>query len=110
MESELFTHPELNREVMAVGGHYFWMKEGRLPFEGRAVLYLVGCAVLDTTCCGVGGFGCALVPGFVVEWKSAVSPDGRPVSRVERIRDEAIRAEIRRRIQEIEGVQQVNFG
>jgi hypothetical protein len=109
METELFTHPELNREVTAIGGRYFWMKEGRLPFGGREVLYLVGCAVLDTTCCGVGGFGCALVPGFVVEWKSAVSPDGRPVSRVERIRDEATQAEIRRLLRATEPVHQVTF-
>ncbi|MGB9776029.1 MAG: hypothetical protein ACPLYD_07260 [Anaerolineae bacterium] len=109
MGTESFTHPELNREVTAIGGHYVWMKEGRLPFGGREVLYLVGCAVLDTTCCGVGGFACALVPGFVVEWKSAVSPDGRPVSRVERIQDEAVQAEIRRLLRHMEPVHQVNF-
>lgn len=109
METERFTHPELNCEVTAIGGHYVWVKEDRLPFDGREVLYLVGYAVLDTTCCGVGGFAWALVPGFVVEWKSGLSPEGRPVSRVERIRDEAIRAEIRRRIRDSERVHQVNF-
>ncbi|MBC7228172.1 MAG: hypothetical protein H5T61_13245 [Thermoflexales bacterium] len=108
METD-FTHPELNREVTAIGGHYVWVKEDRLPFEGREVLYLVGYAVLDTTCCGVGGFACALVPGFVVEWKSGVSPEGRPVSRVERIRDEAAQAEIRRCIRDSQRVHQVNF-
>lgn len=109
MATEPFIHPELNREVTAIGGRYFWMKEGRLPFGGREVLYLVGCAVLDTTCCGVGGFGCALVPGFAVEWKSGVSPEGRPVSLVERIRDEATQAEIRHRIRATEPVYQVHF-
>lgn len=109
METELFIHPTLNREVTAIGGHYVWVKEDRLPFGGREVLYLVGYAVLDTTCCGVGGFACALVPGFVVEWKSGLSPEGRPVSRVERVRDETVQAEIRRRIREQERVHQVNF-
>jgi hypothetical protein len=109
METESFVHPELNREITAIGGHYLWVKEDRLPFEGRQVLYLVGYAVLDATCCGVGGFACALVPGFVVEWKSALSPDGRPVSRVERIRDEPTQSEIRRSIQDREMVHQVNF-
>ncbi len=109
METELFPHPELNRAVTAIGGHCVWVKEDRLPFEGREVLYLVGYAVLDTTCCGVGGFACALVPGFVVEWKSVLSPEGRPVSRVERIRDEATQAEIRRRLRDSERVHQVNF-
>ncbi len=54
METEPFLHPELNREITAIGGHYIWVKEGRLPFGDREVLYLVGYAVLDTTCCGVG--------------------------------------------------------
>ncbi len=109
METESFVHPELNRAVTAIGGHYLWVKEERLPFEGQEVLYLVGYVVLDTTCCGVGGFAGALVPGFVVEWKSAVSPEGRPVSQVKRVRDEAIQAEIRRRIRETEPVHQINF-
>ncbi len=66
-------------------------------------------AVLDTTCCGVGASPVRWCLGFVVEWKNALSPDGRPVSRVERIRDEAVQAEIRRRIREREPVHQVNF-
>ncbi|MCX7855094.1 MAG: hypothetical protein N2556_03810 [Anaerolineae bacterium] len=108
MEAE-FTHPELNREVTAIGGHYVWVKEDRLPFEGREVLYLVGYVVLDTTCCGVGGFACALVPGFVAEWKSGVSPEGRPVSRVEQVRDEAVRWKVAQLIRQQERVHQVEF-
>ncbi len=109
MDTREFIHPELHREVTAIGGRYVWVKEERLPFGERQLLYLVGYAVLDTTCCGVGGFACALVPGFVVEWKSTLSADGRPVSRVEVIRDEALEAEIRRRIREVETVHQINF-
>ncbi len=109
MDTEEFIHPELHREVVAIGGRYVWVKEEQLPFGERQLLYLVGYAVLDTTCCGVGGFACALVPGFVVEWKSGRSPDGRPVSRVERVRDEALQAEIRRRIRERETVYQIQF-
>lgn len=104
-----YTHPRLNEPVRAIGGEYVLVKEERLPFRGREVLYLVGYAVLDTACCGVGGCGYALVPGFVVEWKSGLSPDGRPVSKVERIQDEALQAEIRRRILEVETVHQVRF-
>jgi len=104
-----YTHPKLNQPVTAIGGHYVLVKEERLPFRGREVLYLVGYAVFDTSCCGVGGCGYALVPGFVVEWKSRTGEDGRPVSRVEPIRDEAVQREIRRLIQQRETVHQVRF-
>jgi hypothetical protein len=104
-----YAHQELNQEVTAIGGHYVLVKEVRLPFQGREVLYLIGHAAFDTTCCGVGGCAYALVPGSVLGWKVATNQDGRPVSRVEPIRDEAVRKEISRLIDERETVQQVRF-
>ena len=50
-----YVHQPLNQEVTAIGGHYLLVKEVRLPFEGREVLYLVGHAAFDTICCGPGG-------------------------------------------------------
>ena len=37
-----FIHIELNVETVAIGGHYVFTKEVRLPFNGREVLYLAG--------------------------------------------------------------------
>ena len=104
-----YTHPRLNEPVTAIGGHYVFVKEERLPLRGREVFYLVGYALFDTSCCGVGGCGYALVPGFVVEWKIRTGEDGRPVSRVEPVRDEATRREVERLIREREPVHQVTF-
>ena len=106
-----YVHQELNREITAIGGHYVLTKEVRLPFRGREVLYLVGCAVVDTSCCGAGGCAYALVPGFILEWKSQTDGDGLAVSQVEPIRDEATQREVRRLIEmEEEGpVHQVIF-
>ncbi len=104
-----FPHPKLNQPITAIGGHYVFVKEERLPFRGREVLYLVGYAVVDTSCCGLGGYGYAVVPGFLVAWKDRTDEQGRPVSRVEPIRDEPTRREIRQRIQQREGVHQVTF-
>ena len=75
-----------------------------LPFRGREVLYLVGCAVVDTSCCGAGGCAYALVPGFILEWKSQTDGDGLAVSQVEPIRDEVTQREVRRLIEEREPV------
>ena len=71
LNSELqdFIHPNLGQEITAIGGHYVFNNERRLSFDGRDVLYLVGYAVVDTSCCGVGGCAYAMVPGVVKKWK-----------------------------------------
>jgi len=104
-----YIHHELNQEISAIGGRYALVKEMRLPFQGREVLYMVGYGAFDTTCCGTGGCAYALVPGFIIEWKHATNEDGLAVSRVEPMREEAIQKEVRRLIKERETVQQVRF-
>ncbi len=108
-ESREYAHQELNREVTAIGGHYVLTKEVRLPFDGREVLYLVGYAVVDNSCCGVGGMAYAVVPGFILDWKSKTSDDGLAVSLVEPIDDPAVQADIRRLIRGKEVVHQIRF-
>ena len=64
---------------------------------------MVGGAIVDTSCCGVGGCAYALVPGFVVDWKYRRNEGGLAVSRVEPIRDEVIQGRVRRLIGPAEG-------
>jgi hypothetical protein len=104
-----YVHPELNQKVTAIGGHYVLVREARLPFRGREVLYLIGYAAFDTACCGVGGCAYALVPGFIASWKSGRKEGGLAVSQVEPIRAEAVQREIRRLIEQQETVHQVRF-
>ena len=109
-ELQDFIHPILGQEITAIGGHYVFNKEGRLTFDSRQVLYLVGYAVVDTSCCGVGGCAYALVPGIVKGWKYKKDDDGLSVSQIEPIIDADQQQEIRRLIQKKEIVQQVTFG
>jgi len=104
-----FIHPELNETVKAIGGEYVFIKEAVLSFQNKEVLYLVGCALFDTTCCGTGGCSYARVPGFIREAKYATSEEGRPVSRVTPIADLLVQKEIRKAINGRETVQQVEF-
>ena len=108
-ESREYIHHQLNREVTAIGGYYVLTKEARLPFAGREVLYVVGYAVVDNSCCGVGGMAYALVPGFIVAWKSKTNDDDLAVSLVEPIDDPTAQADIRRLIQGKEVVHQIRF-
>ena len=84
-------------------------EEEVLEFGGRSVLYLVGAAIFDTTCCGVGGCGYVLVPGHLVEKHVRQDDSGAPVSLVEPIKSESLREELRQELLSRESVNQVNF-
>ena len=104
-----FAHPQLGQEVTAIGGHYVFGKEIRMPFDSREILYFVGYAVLDSTCCGVGGVAYVLVAGYIRQWKYKNSQDDCFVSQIETIDDQAIQKEVRNAIQKKEMVHQVTF-
>ncbi len=104
-----FIHYPLNQEVTAIGGHYLFIKEVRLPYQNREVLYRVGFAAVDRSCCGIGGLGYALVPGFLQSWHTTQTRDGLPISRVEPITARGVRKAIERLIKNKESVLQVNF-
>lgn len=104
-----FIHPKLGQEVTAIGGHYVFGKEMRLPYKGREILFFVGYAVLDSTCCGVGGSAYVLVPGYIRQWKFRMNHNDFPVSRIEPIDDQTDQKQIRNLIQKKEMVYQVTF-
>ena len=103
-----YTH-ELNREVRSISGGYEFEREGNLQIDGREVLYVVGNAVVDSSCCGVGGCRYVLVPGYVRQFKTRQDEEGLWISEVEPIIDMATRQQITRVLKEKEIVQQVQF-
>lgn len=105
----VYHHQPLNQEIQAIGGSYILMKEVRLPLDNREVLYQVGCAMVDRSCCGTGGCGYAVVQGVIRKWQFRQDGNGLPVSEVERIEDEREEQRLRDIIRMKEGVQQVNF-
>lgn len=108
-ETQDFTHPQLGREVTAIGGHYVFGKEIRMPYHNREILYFVGYAVLDSTCCGVGGVAYVVVAGLIRQWKYKKNQDNVFVSKVEPIQDQSVQKEVRSLIQKKEMVFQVTF-
>ncbi len=109
IRSNEYVHYELNQEFTAIGGHYVVTKEVRLPFAGREVLYTTGYGVVDTSCCGTGGCGFALVYGYIAAWRGKRNDDGLAVTKAEPIRDEAVEKELRVLINGRETVTQINF-
>ena len=104
-----FIHPILNKAVRTISGHYILSQEKRLPYNGREVLYFIGCAVVDASCCGPGGCSYALVPGYVKQWKYRLTPEILPVTQVDPIWNKDVQKELRRLIKQKEPVQQVDF-
>ena len=89
-----FVHPELNQRVDFFSGGYLFTEEGKLHFRGKEVLYLVGTAGIEASCCGTGGCAFIKVPGYIRAWKKRQSEAGRAVSEVERIEVHGQRKEI----------------
>jgi hypothetical protein len=89
-----YLHEPLEEEVRFISGSYAMTDEGCLPFRGRNVLYRVGIATLDNSCCGTGGCFFIRVAGYVLSWKERNNESGIPVSTVEPIVTDTDRKEI----------------
>lgn len=103
-----YTH-ELNKEIRSISGGYQLEREETIDLDGRQVVYAVGNAMIDASCCGVWGCRYALVPGYVVRWKHATTPEGDPISEVQPIDDEQVRKRIIKLLEAKEAVTQVRF-
>ncbi len=104
-----YAHQPLNQEIRSIGGRYVVLKEELLKLEGREILYHVGCAVTDSSCCGPAGCAYALVQGFVHQWRHRNNDHGQPVSVVEPIAEKGLQAQIRDLLRQKENLTQVNF-
>ena len=104
-----FLHRDMNEEIKSVSGEYVLTKEARLRFDGSEILYMTGYGVFDTSCCGSGGCGYAIVPGFVKDWKIKKDETGRHISRIEPIVGTELQQKIRDLIKKNEMVQEVRF-
>ena len=69
-------------------------KEVKLKHNNREVLYVIGQAVIEASCCGGGSCGYAIVPGYILNWQNKTNEAGLPVSEVEPISDKATQENI----------------
>ena len=108
--STKYTHLALGKDVTAHTGYYTPQKEVRLRHNGREVLYVIGQAVVESSCCvSLGSWEYVTVPGYIVSWQNGQNEAGVPVSEVEPISDEETQANIRRTIEANEGASLVGF-
>jgi len=62
-----YTPVDLDVESVAPSGYCEPVAEEWLAYEGRRLLYVLGNACVDASCCGVGTWGYVRVEGFVVD-------------------------------------------
>lgn len=105
-----YEHPVGDR-VEYVNGAYQLTAVKTRSIAGRDILYCLGEALLDNSCCGATGLAYALVIGELVGDQAPLTRLGRVVSRVNMIADTDTDAEaaIRATLLQIEPVSTVNF-
>ena len=104
-----YVHLEMGQDITALAGYYTPIKELRLKYDGKEVLCVIGTSTVESSCCGGGICGYAIVPGFIVNWKSKTNEDGLAVSEIETIDDKDIQIEITKTIRETEHIQNISF-
>lgn len=59
-----YARDQMGGEVQAPWGYYQPLEEGSLEYEGRQVIYTLGSACVEVSCCGHGSWNYARVEGY----------------------------------------------
>lgn len=89
-----FTHPDLDQEVRTLSGYYVAREEHVLTHKERDVLYIVGDACIDSSCCGAASWSYIQVPGFLLRKHMRGGGEQPVVSEIEMISDKTDRRQI----------------
>lgn len=95
--------------VEFVNGSYQLIAIKIRPILGRDILYCLGEASLDNSCCAATDLAYALVIGEVVVLQVRRTADGRSVTLLHAVEDDVLAAEISRTLLATEAVSTVNF-
>ena len=95
-----YTHPELDQEVQTSTGYYVAVEEHVVPYNEREVIYILGHACIESSCCGPASWSYIQVPGFLVRKHIRGGKGTLPVSEIEIIQDEEDRDTIRQSLME----------
>ncbi|MCX5858978.1 MAG: hypothetical protein NT056_03635 [Proteobacteria bacterium] len=104
-----YVHAEIGEEIRFISGYYIIQEERRMKYNDRELLVVIGHAIVDNSCCGRTGCRYALVPGYIVNWKSRKNDKGIDVTDVDPIKDTSEQKTIAKNLQAGETLQQVNF-
>ena len=76
MARATYTPESLGTEIEAPSGYYTPIEERFIDLDGKRLLYVLGSACIETSCCGTGSWSYARVEGYVVGQHSLERPRG----------------------------------
>ena len=108
-QTVLYAHTKLHQEVDSLAGYYIIKKEAKIRHNSQELFYVVGHAVVESSCCGQASFEYVNVIGYVVKWQFKTNKNGFPVSRIQPINDESLQTEIKETIRNRENIDIIYF-
>lgn len=103
-------HTPPGDEIESIGGRFSIVAESCINYRGRTVLYCVGIAIIDRSCCGAGGYRFIHVPGYITDRQYRVDSRGRPISIVQPVNTKQEMKEIKGMLDKLYPHSQVSFG
>jgi hypothetical protein len=94
----IYSADDLGNEIAAPSGYYRPVEAGAVEHAGRRLLYTLGTACIEASCCGRGSWDYLRVEGYVVAGPSEDPTTGGPVE-IDTIEDAAEKAAITRLLQ-----------
>ncbi len=91
-----YFHKEPGEEAQVGPWSFTVVEECRMEFGGGELLYVIGDALVGSSCVGVGSLRYIQVPGFIAQWHSRKDNNDNPVSAVVPVADIDARADIQR--------------
>lgn len=103
-----YTHIDTGKEIRFISGFYEVEEEKKVKLGEDEVLVIIGHAIVDTSCCGMGACRYALVPGKIRKWKYKKSETHNEITEVEPL-NEKEKEKFEKTLKESEVINQVIF-
>jgi hypothetical protein len=104
-----FKHFAIGEEIRSAAGGYIVQKEALTKIGEKEILYYIASAFFDTSCCGAGGCGYAIVVGYVADHQFKQDKNGTLLTEVETIESENEKEKIKKILLDKEKLDQVVF-
>jgi hypothetical protein len=95
MARSSYVPEDLGNEIAAPSGYYQPLEAGFLDYGGKRLLYTLGTACVEASCCGRGSWNYLRVEGYVVGNAADGQVAGQPLE-IDSIEDESERSAIGR--------------
>ena len=94
MARATYVPEDFGTEVVVPSGYYQPIKEDLVAFDGKQVLYVLGSACVEASCCGIGSWAYVRVEGFVVGEEDPGDESDRKSTQIDTITAERDKAAI----------------